>query len=169
LKIVDTQYNADLPIYPDRLKEAFPITHPSQILAETEHPAVPPSEIFGAEPAHTWCYYYQKADLARQYQDWQTIVNVGEEAFGQKYYPEELSELYPFVEGYARTGNWPRALVLIKDVKILGNPNLMRHSCTLLKRLYEESPIAQPDVQADFNQTWYENLQCLDYFPDYQP
>ncbi len=27
--------------------------------------SVPPPDIFGNEPEHTWCYYYEKADLAR--------------------------------------------------------------------------------------------------------
>ena len=31
---------------------------------------VPPAAIFGAEPEHGWCYYYQKASLARQNGDW---------------------------------------------------------------------------------------------------
>ena len=169
LKIVDPSYNADFPIYPDRLKEAFPISHPAQIVRNPEQPAAPPQYIFGLEPEHTWCYYYQKADLARQFKDWDEVVAVGDEAFALKYYPEELTELYPFVEGYAKTGNWSRALVLIKDVKILGKPNLTQYSCRLLNRLYEESPITQTETLKEFENTWYESLQCLDYYPSYQP
>jgi hypothetical protein len=169
LKVVDPTYNTDFPIYPKHLADAFPITHPEQIIRDPESPAVPPEHIFGAEPEHSWCYYYQKADLARQFKDWEEVVAVGDEAFKQKFYPEELTELYPFVEGYAKTGNWSRALVLIKDVKILGKPNLVQHSCSLLNRLYEVSPISQPDTLAEFKDTWYKSLQCLDYYPSYQP
>lgn len=169
LKIVDPSYNADFPIYPDRLREAFSISHPDQIVRNPEQPAVPPQYIFGLEPEHTWCYYYQKADLARQYKDWDDVVAVGDEAFALKYYPEELTELYPFVEGYAKTGNWSRALVLIKDVKILGKPNLTQYSCRLLNRLYEESPVTQTETLKEFENTWYESLQCLDYYSSYQP
>jgi hypothetical protein len=169
LKIVDPAYNADFPIYPRRLTEAFPISHPAQIVRDPEQPAVPPQHIFGAEPEHTWCYYYQKADLARQYQDWNEVVAVGDQAFAQKYYPEELTELYPFAEGYAKTDDWARALVLIKDVKILGKPELTQYSCRLLKRLYEDSPIVQPETLKEFESTWYESLQCLDYYSSYLP
>ncbi|MCD4672229.1 MAG: hypothetical protein K8R77_06165 [Anaerolineaceae bacterium] len=169
LKIVDPQFNTHLPIYPDRLKEAFPITHPDQIMPDPAQPAVPPEHIFGAEPEHTWCYYYQKAALARQFKDWDEVVAVGNEAFEQKYYPEELTELYPFIEGYAKTGDWSRALVLIKDVKILGNPNLTQHSCNLLKRLYEEEPFSQAALQDEFDYAWFERLHCNDYYSDYQP
>lgn len=169
LKVVDLLYNTNFPIYPKELTKAFPITHPEQIIRDPEKPALPPEHIFGAEPEHTWCYYYQKADLARQFKDWDEVVAVGDEVFELKYYPEELTELYPFVEGYAKTGNWSRALVLVKDVKILGKPNLVQHSCSLLNRLYAESPISQPDTLAEFEDTWYESLQCLNYFPNYQP
>ena len=33
-------------------------------------PAIPPNAVFGPEPEHNWCYYYQKAELARQQGDW---------------------------------------------------------------------------------------------------
>ena len=165
LKVVDPSYNADFPIYPSRLTEAFPISHPAQIIRDPEQPAVPPAEIFGLEPEHTWCYYYQKADLARQYEDWEEVVVVGDEAFAQKYYPEELTELYPFVEGYAKTGNWTRALNLVSDIKYLGDPSLTQHSCTLLNRLYEESPITRANALAVYKITWYETLHCFGLLP----
>lgn len=168
LKVIDPRYNADLPIYPDSLREAFRITHPDQILAETTRPVIPPAHIFGNEPVHTWCYYYQKADLARQAQDWETLVAVAEQGFAEKYYPEELSELYPFIEGYAQTGNWPRALELAADVKILGAPNLIHPTCTLLKRLSSETS-PTPDLQQEFDRVWFETLHCNDYYPTGKP
>ena len=36
-------------------------------------PDIPPREIFGSEPAHGWCYYFQKASLARQLKDWSKL------------------------------------------------------------------------------------------------
>ncbi len=47
----------------------------------------PPAAIFGSEPAHTWCYYYQKADLAAQAQDWQETIRLWEAAHGNNYRP----------------------------------------------------------------------------------
>ena len=169
LKVVEPGYNSDLPIYPKRLTEAFGISHPSQIIQDPDQVAAPPQHIFGDEPEHTWCYYYQKADLARQYQDWAQVVVIGEEAFEQKYYPEELTELYPFVEGYAKTGNWSRALELVNDVKILGKPNLVEHSCKLIKQLYEETPITDAETLEYFRYTWHEFQGCHHYYRDFEP
>jgi len=37
---------------------------------------IPPIVIFGSEPAHEWCYYYQKASLARQAKDWEEVAQL---------------------------------------------------------------------------------------------
>lgn len=71
------------------------------------HP--PPEEIFGLEPKHNWCYYYQKASLARQRQDWKEIGRLGDEAAAQGMEPQDLSEWLPFYEGYVHLWNYEAA------------------------------------------------------------
>ena len=39
-------------------------------------PHLPPEYLFGPEPEHGWCYYFQKADLARQTGDWEEITHL---------------------------------------------------------------------------------------------
>ena len=41
--------------------------------------ATPPS-VIGEEPQHGWCYYFEKAELARQVGDWEKVVSFGNEA-----------------------------------------------------------------------------------------
>ncbi|MCC6146330.1 MAG: hypothetical protein IT308_02050 [Anaerolineaceae bacterium] len=60
----------------------------------------PPEDIFGAEPPHTWCFYYQKASLARQRGDWQEVVRLGKEAAARGLQPQDIVEWLPFYEGY---------------------------------------------------------------------
>ncbi len=69
----------------------------------------PSTAIFGTEPDHDWCYYYQKAALARQMQDWQTIVDLGSQVMQRNLQPSDLSEWMPFYEGYARAGQMDSA------------------------------------------------------------
>jgi len=71
--------------------------------------ANPPADIFGSEPAHDWCYYYEKADLARQGQDWQQVVKLGDEATQLGLTPKDTSEWLPFLEGYFMAGDTDRA------------------------------------------------------------
>jgi hypothetical protein len=68
-----------------------------------------PAEIFGEEPAHTWCYYFQKADLARQQGDWQGVISLYQAAFEQGYKIENGSESLPLVIAYLHTGQWSQA------------------------------------------------------------
>ena len=50
------------------------------LIDTTGEPATPSAEIFGPEPAHNWCYFYQKIDLARQELDWQAAADLADEA-----------------------------------------------------------------------------------------
>ncbi|MBI9045918.1 MAG: hypothetical protein JEZ06_15605 [Anaerolineaceae bacterium] len=69
----------------------------------------PPQNIFGKEPMQNWCYYYQKASLARQREDWQEIVRLGDEAREMGFAPADVSEWMPFYEGYARVNRMDEA------------------------------------------------------------
>jgi hypothetical protein len=79
-------------------------------------PAARPPRILGPEPKHEWCYYFEKADLAGQQGDWQQVARLGDEAFAAAYFPNDRSELLPFVQGYARSGNWQEAERLSAEV-----------------------------------------------------
>jgi len=71
--------------------------------------ARPPAEIFGHSPEPCWCYYFEKADLARQTGDWQQVAQIGDEATRLGFKPEDPSEWLLFVEGYANVGRYTNA------------------------------------------------------------
>ncbi|MEI6291291.1 MAG: hypothetical protein WCP19_12740, partial [Chloroflexota bacterium] len=66
---------------------------------------VPSKSIFGVEPAHTWCYYYEKAELALQKQDWQEIIRLGKEVNQHELHPVDRIEWAPFLQAYAFSGD----------------------------------------------------------------
>jgi len=66
------------------------------------------------ENKDTWCYFYQKADLARQMEDWETVIELWEEAQKNGHQPDNGFEYLPFIEGYARLGDWENAFLLTK-------------------------------------------------------
>ena len=67
------------------------------------------TQIFGEEPAHGWCFYYQKASLAYQQGQWDKIVQLGEETISKGLQPVDEMEWLPFYEGYARMGDYDEA------------------------------------------------------------
>jgi hypothetical protein len=120
LHILNPAYDSDLPLSPlsgqsyQALSDAgvpalgrkdalaLQLSKPSLIKPSNNIPAAL-TNLFGAEPAHSWCYYYEKADLARQQGDWNQVAKFGDEAFAASYLPNDPSEYLPFIEAYART------------------------------------------------------------------
>lgn len=70
-----------------------------------EAPHLPPMVVFGPEPAQGWCYYYEKADLARQRGDWEEVLALGNEALDKGFVPKDSVEWIPFLQGYAVAGD----------------------------------------------------------------
>jgi hypothetical protein len=74
------------------------------IVRSSNFTAALPTSIFGSEPQHDWCYYYQKADLARQFQDWHQIGELGDEARAKGLAPADKSEWLLLIMAYERIG-----------------------------------------------------------------
>jgi hypothetical protein len=89
---------------PRFLRDAIPLSDPSLIITDAEPPEIPVS-LFGKEPPHDWCYYFEKAELARQIGDWERVVSLGDEARAQGFFPGDALEWLPFIEGYVVTGD----------------------------------------------------------------
>jgi hypothetical protein len=88
-----------------------------------------PKNLYKTEPSHGWCYYYERADLARQEGNWNEVASLGDIAYNLNDYPNDPSEHFPFIEGYAHTGNWDRALELTRqaqDISPVMSPLLCR-------------------------------------------
>ncbi|MEJ2708488.1 MAG: hypothetical protein P8074_12805 [Anaerolineales bacterium] len=77
----------------------------------------PPISIFGPEPQHSWCYFYQKASYARQIGDWKEITRLGDRARELGYSPAQSVEWMPFLEGYASVGRDKDARQLAAIIK----------------------------------------------------
>jgi hypothetical protein len=88
------------------MREAAALSSTAPILSE---PLARLPALYGPEPAHGWCYHFQKADLARQLGDWETVAELGDRAFVLDDYPNDPTERFVFIEGYAHTGNWDTA------------------------------------------------------------
>jgi hypothetical protein len=97
-------------------------------------------QIYGPEPNHGWCYYFEQADLAAQLHDWQRVVSLGEIAFRLSDYPNDPVERFVFIEGYAHDANWPRALELSSAAYKVSKPYVGPLLCQLWQRIDAETP-----------------------------
>jgi hypothetical protein len=113
LWVLDNSY-LDNPVLSDLIKSAIPKSDLSLISNDPPARGYPPTDLFGREPAHTWCYYFEKADLARQMGDWTTAAALGDQARKLGYTPSRSAsdspqEWLPFIEAYAHLGRWQDA------------------------------------------------------------
>lgn len=118
----EDQQESDLQDLTDSMRN---ISNLDLISAEAQDGWVPPEEIFGVQPDDNWCYFFEKADLARQFEQWDQIAVLGDAAQAAGYSPldSESNSAYewlPFIEGYARSGNWDEARELTLEAQQLG-------------------------------------------------
>jgi hypothetical protein len=92
----------------------------------------PPSALFGAEPEHGWCYFYEMASLARQKKDWQEIVKLGQEALNDDLHPLDKIEWFPFIQGFAVAGDEEQVLDIAS--RILDDHYLKAQGCAEYSR-----------------------------------
>jgi hypothetical protein len=152
LRVLDPALDSKNWMVPEEIRKALPLASTQPI---HDGPALSlPEELFGVEPEHTWCYYFEKADLARQQEDWQKVVELGDQAFSLGDYPNDPSERLPFIEGYAHTGNWEQALDLSRQTAKI-TPVMNPVLCQLWKRLEQDTPAGdarEATMQAALNE-----------------
>ncbi len=96
--------------------------------------------IYGPEPPHLWCYYFERAGLAAQSGDWDTVVHLGDSAFRLDDYPNDPTERFVFIEGYAHAGQWPRALEQSVAAYKVSRPYVGPMLCALWGRIQGDTP-----------------------------
>ena len=116
---------------------ALPLSDLSRILPGESSP--PPQAIFGPEPPHTWCFYFQKARLAEQMGDWEQVMQLWEQAQAKGFRPRSEPELVPFILAAAHTARWETALQLSDRAYY---PTYVMHDylCTTWRRIRDETP-----------------------------
>jgi len=100
------------------------------IITDPEQAALPPERFFGPENRAQWCYYFEKADLARQKQDWDTVIRLYDEALKLDLGPNATSEYVPLLEAYLRSGQAEKAYQLHNQL-FDWFPGSRAHWCTL--------------------------------------
>jgi hypothetical protein len=153
VRMVSAPQDAAMPQKPRYLSEMLPLSRLE--LAGDGLPAQLPEHLFGAEPEHGWCYYYQKAEVARQAGDWPGLAALADAALrlDARLYEVNAPELTPYIEGYARTGNFARAAQVSRQALAL-TPRMNRMVCALWARLEQDSPAGAFPVEglADLRQ-----------------
>jgi len=157
LRLLDPEIDVENRLIPDDsfMRDAALLSSTTPILSET-NARMP--EIYGPEPAHGWCYYFQKADLARQMGDWETVTQLGDAAFAMNDYPNDPIERFVFIEGYAHKADWGKAKELSMDSYAVSKKIVGPLLCKLWDRIDRETESTpEQNVTLDVVQT---QLEC---------
>jgi hypothetical protein len=133
------------------------ISNLDQIVTDPEKPVTLPADIFGPEPEHTWCYYYEKADLAAQKGDWTQVIKLYQEAEQQGFSATQNVELVPFIKGFAYTGDWNKAFELTVTA-YSEDPNPDAYLCSIWQSIDQKANDSSGKAAAF--QTASQKLEC---------
>ena len=141
LRLLDSEIDPYNRLIPDDtlLRDAAKLSTTTPILNE---PIAHMPEIYGPEPEHNWCYYFAQADLARQVQDWEKVVSLGEKASKLDDYPNDPIERFVFVEGYAHVGEWEQALEYAQISYDVSKNYVGPLLCRLWERIDRDVPVS---------------------------
>jgi len=137
LRILDNDIERVNRMIPENslLRFSARISSPELILKE---PRAQMPKVYGPEPEHNFCYYFEKADLARQFKDWSSVVALAEAAL-QLEHPDNPAEQMVFIEGYAHVGEWDRAVELSERANDVSEELVGPMLCRLWKRIGAET------------------------------
>jgi hypothetical protein len=145
LRLLDPEidpYNRLIPAE-TMLREAAHLSTTGPVLSQ---PVAEMPEIYAPEPAHNWCYYFEKADLARQKGEWMQSVKLADQAFMLDDHPNDPVERFVFVEGYAHMGEWDKAMKYSEDSFKVSKTYIGPLLCRLWDRIDREVP-ATPEKE----------------------
>lgn len=116
LRIIDPEQHSGLNIFPDTYKSFMFLSDPSgRIDPVGKSSDILFREVFKQDAEKNWCYYFQKADLARQTEDWETIAEIGDEVLPVMK-AGEASEYFNYIEAYMNLGRYSDAMDLLRRV-----------------------------------------------------
>ncbi|MBN1231092.1 MAG: hypothetical protein JXA19_04440 [Anaerolineales bacterium] len=112
VRVLNPLYDQGYPYLSDTLQDNISLSNLDRIKGDPIDTGVFLDQMFPDSEDKTWCYYFQKADLARQYGNWDEIVLLANQAFEQEEYVKNALERIPYIQGYAYTGLFDKAYAL---------------------------------------------------------
>ena len=108
------------------------------------NPVKLPAFLFGRELEQRWCFYYQKAELARQQGDWEEVARIGYEVEKLGYHPNDQIEWMPFLQAYALLGDQKE----LKDISTRINTEKFykKQACEILRTMPRYGYTLQPGM-----------------------
>ena len=140
LRVLDPELDGINKLLPPQLRDAAFLSNVSLIRSG---PSITlPSSMYGSDISHDWCYYFERASLAAQEEDWEAVTKLAEVAFRLDDHPNDPIERFVFVEGYAHVGDWSRAIELSEESYRVSRAFVGPVLCRLWGRIERETGVS---------------------------
>lgn len=103
----------------DYWQEIIPLSNLNRIETDPATPAELPARYFGTVSTNTWCYYFQKAELANQRGDWKESARLYALTIEKELKPDTAADYLPFIRAILKAGNPAAALEISISLKDL--------------------------------------------------
>lgn len=154
-----TPLDADFEILPDEMRQMAQVIDLARISPVPDSDDYPPVNIFFPEPVHTWCYYYQKIELARQQENWVQVLDLWEQAQDGGHTPQHGYEYLGVVLGLMHDGQFSQAVNFSQQAVNRSEP-----TASLLCQLWAQSAKDFSD-QPEFEPAWQEIQESISCVP----
>lgn len=129
------------------IRRVAPYSKLEQIIPD--FPAALPPPVFGREPEHSWCYSYEKLELAIQQQDWDRALSIANEALAQGHSPQDPVEWMPFLLTYIIDNNFEMVTKIARDIK--KDESLEKQACNVFLEHHRGNPQISEEMIATVN------------------
>ncbi|NWF63099.1 MAG: hypothetical protein HXY38_02230 [Chloroflexi bacterium] len=145
-RVIDPEVEADNKLLPPAVRDVARVSNQSVILFEKQNQL--PGQFYRGAELLDWCGYFAQAELARQKKDWEEVTRIAELAFALSDTPNDPVERFVYVEGYAHTGNWKKAVELSKASFKVSRNFVGPMLCVLWDRIDRETEVTPEQIAA---------------------
>ena len=157
LRIIDPEIEMDNWMLPLYIRQTAALSMDGYELINSSSDPNRDPILFEGETTEGWCYFFEKADLARQQGNWTQVTAIANQVITGKERPTDPMERFVYIEGYAHTGNWQQAKQLSETT--LAVTGVMKPPlCQLWKRIDRETPLSIE--KAEVISQIYDLLSC---------
>ena len=155
LRVLDPEIDPLNKLLPPVLREAAVLSNPKMILT---NPVVTLPAFYNPQLPQGWCYDFSKAELARQNENWEKVIEIRQSTQKKNEYGNDPFENFVFIEAYAHLADWKNASSLTMQTYKYSKEIMRPSLCALWKRI-ERNIQVTPDTK-DIYQSIHTDLKC---------
>ncbi len=157
LRVIDHYFA----IYPEKIDQLYyygELTN-QDLISDKGQPTNNLANIISTEPQNTWCYFFEKGDLAQSKGNYAEAVNYYEQAVAKKLVPLSSVELLPFIKAYIKLDRIDEAIALTKESYRRESLSYQAVCQVWHDSIKENSSITQTAVESIYNLDICKNLE----------